>query len=208
MMYQAILIRSGYVEKGLSDRRLALSWNTAIKSLSSQTLKPCVHIEMDRLDPNASARIEAFESTGCDVRVFWIGDNHGWGIPSGRKLLHRLDDDDMISVDFCGRSLEAAIKEAGDVAVIWPNGFVLFKDRLHPLTHNKNQFVALATDRNGWHPYLDNHHNYFVMSEWRNCIVTQDRGWCWVRHSDAWTKTRKVYLSESDVPLSALMERF
>ena len=208
MMYQAILIQSAYHEESLSARRLELAHVTSIPSLASQTVKPFVHLELSHSDPNAHERLKAFQSTGCSVVVVWREDPQGWHLPSGRRLMHRLDDDDMISTDFCERTRTAAEGTTGDVAMIWPNGFVLCRRKLHPLTHHSNQFVALATDRVGWQPHLEHHHKYFSMHEWEKRIVSEDRAWCWVRHSDSLSKTRGIYIRHPAVTNTILHERF
>lgn len=203
-IYHSILIQSSYRIEKNSRRRLELSMLTVIPSLSSQTIKPVIHVEVSMLDPLYQRRIDAFRDTGCEVVVVHIEDPRSWNMPDKRKMMHRLDDDDVVSSDFCERTMEA-VSGDGDIALIWPNGFVLYGGKLYQKQHHNNQFVALVTDR-VWHPYQVNHHRFYNMPEWRNIIVSDDQAWVWVRHADSISQTGKVYRSAGHV--DSLPNRF
>jgi len=203
-IYHSVLIQSSYRNEEKSRRRLDLSMLTVIPSLASQTTKPVIHVEVSKSDPLYQRRIDAFRSTGCEVVVVHIEDSRSWNMPDKRKMMHRLDDDDVVSSDFCGRAIDAVVGD-GDIAVIWSNGFVLYEGKLHPKQHHNNQFVALVTDRM-WHPYQVNHHRFYNMPEWRKILVSDDQAWVWVRHADSISKTGKVYRAASHV--DCLPDRF
>lgn len=188
-----MLIQSAYSDPDLSARRLEIARHTCIPSLASQTLKPVLHVAMHEQDPLWQDRVNAFLSTGCEVRILlrksWRLYRENWEIPDGRRIVSRMDDDDVIPFDFCSRTAAAA-PESGDHLLLWPVGYVWWRETAYRLRHNGNQFVTLVTDRNT-DPHQENHWEYH--KRWSTVVVSQEPGWMWVRHGDAATSTLHRY---------------
>lgn len=188
-----MIIQSAYNDAGLSERRLEISRHTAIVALRTQTRKPIVHLAVCKDDPLLAERIAAFESTGCEIRVLmrdgWTLYREDWELPQGRKIVGRLDDDDVIAKDFCERTAAAA-PVTGNHALIWPTGYTFWRQQIHRLTHDGNQFLALITD-DMHDPHQEQHWQY--CKRWPVVRVSPEYGWIWCRHGDAATSTLPRY---------------
>jgi len=204
--HYAIMVRSSYTEKNISSRRLELSVKTVIPSLISQSFKPVIHVLVSKADPLLKSRIDAFESTGCPVVPFLGGIGENWSLPDGRKAMQRLDDDDVISFDFCERT-SACVTESGDSVLLWPRGTVFYTRKHHLIYHMKNQFCVCVTERD-WHPYRERHHDFCKIDSWENVVVSNDIGWSWIRHKDSVSSTRKVYRKSVFADQREVSERF
>jgi len=188
-----ILIQACYTDHELSRRRLTIARTTSFVSLAIQSRKPIIRIIQHPDDPHAAERLEMYQSTGCEVVSMWrdgwrvIGEN--WELPAGRKVVSRIDDDDIICRDYCERTYAMAPK-TGDHVLTWPNGYVLWRERAYALRHPGTQFISVVTD--GDHdPHEDQHYRF--PKTWHNVIVSREVGWIWVRHGDAATSTLKKY---------------
>lgn len=192
-MKHIMLIQSCYTDFDLSRRRLAISKVTSIPSLSYQSQKPVVHIVVNPNDPATSERIEAYRGTGCEVQAIerneWKLYGENWQLPAGRKVVSRIDDDDVIAADFCKRTAEAG-PDRGEMALIWPVGYVLWRNRCYQLRHQGNQFVSIATDGDK-DPHQQKHWTFVNTMPFR--IVSNQPGWIWIRHGDAATSTLRKY---------------
>lgn len=188
-----MLIQACYTDVELSRRRLAISLHTSVASLTYQTSKPTIHIVQHPDDPHAKRRESVYRATGCPVvtlfRDGWRLYGENWELPDGRKLISRIDDDDVICRDFCLHTMRAAPDE-GNAALIWPMGYVLWRDRAYLLKHPGNQFVSLMTNEQH-DPHQQGHWLYH--KEWTSVIVSRSPGWMWVRHGDAVTPTIAKY---------------
>lgn len=190
-----LIIQSAYSDEDaeLSARRLEISRHTVIVALRFQTFKPIVHVAVCRQDPHLEERIALFQSSGCEVRPILVDrwDLYGgnWEIPEGRKIVGRIDDDDLISADYCERNLRAAPAE-GEIVLIWPTGYIFWRDRAYLHHHPGNQFIAIVTDRN-IHPHQEQHWMYPQL--YKSKTVSRDPGWIWVRHGAASTSTLPRY---------------
>lgn len=195
MIPHIVLIQSAWSDLALSARRLAIARQTSIASLSYQTRKPVIHLAVSRTDPLLDERIAAYRETGCEVRPLirdnWLLYNEAWELPAGRKLVSRIDDDDIWATDFCER-LQAAVVPSGEYALIWPIGHVYWRERWFRLVHVGNQFVSLLTDRD-CNPHQECH--WLYPGKWRtiNAGDGHGYGWIWVRHGDAATSTLPRY---------------
>jgi len=190
-----LLVQSSYGSglTELSRFRLDVSRQTIIPSLAAQTLKPIVVLSTSPDDAYRDARIAAFESTGCEVRVTtepWKLYGMDWGLPEGRKIVSRCDDDDVLAMDFIA-DINAAAPHAGEFAIIYPNGYVFWRDQLFALDHPENQFVSLVTDQQR-DPHQEKHVK--IPLRWQT-VVAQEKapGWIWIRHANAVTPTVKRY---------------
>lgn len=167
--------------------------HTCIPSLAYQTRKPVVHIAVNPSDPHTPERLELVRSTGCEVypvyRNGWKLYCENWELPEGRKVVSRMDDDDVLAKDFCQRAYEAA-PESGEWNLMWPNGYVFWRETCFLLHHPGIQFVTLVTDRNT-DPHQDQHWQYH--KRWPSKVVSHDVGWIWVRHGDAASSTLPRY---------------
>jgi len=193
-MNHIMIIQSAYDDPRLSERRLAISEHTSVVSLRYQTRKPVVHIQVNPQDPLLEARLALFRSTGCEVRPLyrdhgWKLYKENWELPEGRKVVSRMDDDDIIARDFCERTVTAAPAE-GEWNLIWPNGYVFWRETVFLLHHPGIQFVSLATDKQT-DPHQEQHWQY--CRTWKTKVVSEEPGWIWVRHGDAATSTLKRY---------------
>ena len=188
-----MIIQSAYSNPELSQRRLEISRHTSIVGLRTQQYKPIVHLALSNQDPYAQERLEAYQSTGCEIKPLyrdkWNLYKEEWEIPAGRKVVGRLDDDDVIPIDFCQRTVAAA-PTTGNHAMLWPTGYVFWRQQIFKLTHVGNQFVALLTD-NDHNPHQEQHWQYHKL--WHHINVTNACGWIWVRHGDAATSTLPRY---------------
>lgn len=188
-----ILIQSAYADATLSRHRLNISKHTAVPSLIFQVAKPEIRIVVNPADPYLAERLAAFESTGCHVvalpRSEWKLYGENWGLPHGRKIVSRIDDDDVIAKDFCART-RAAAPASGEWALLWPTGYVFWREQLFLLTHRGNQFVSLVTDSQN-DPHQRGHWKY--CKHWPTVIAGNDPGWIWVRHGAAATPTLGKY---------------
>ena len=191
-----MIIQSAYSDERLSERRLEISRHTSIVSLRYQTRKPTVHIVVNPDDPFVKERIEAFESTGCEVkpiyRPTWKLYKENWELPDGRKVVSRMDDDDVICKEFCDKTYISA-PDSGECALIWPNGYVFWRETCFLLRHHGIQFVTIVTDRQT-DPHQEQHWEYH--RRWPSKIVSREVGWIWVRHGDAATSTIRKYRSK------------
>lgn len=188
-----MLIQASYSDADLSARRLAIAMHTSIPSLAYQTRKPVIHLCSNPNDPHASARADAFRATGCEVKVIerpdWKLYGEDWELPAGRKLVSRMDDDDVICKEFC-EATYAAAPDFGEQALIWPNGYVFWREQIFQMAHPGNQFVSIVTDKQA-DPHQMRHHMY--AKTWKTKVVRHNVGWIWVRHGDAATSTIHKY---------------
>ena len=187
-----MLIQSTYTDSALSARRLEITRHTCLPSLRYQHLRPVVHIVVNPADPWLPERRQVFESSGCEVRFIlrdrWQLYGEDWELPDCFKVVSRMDDDDVISADFC-ETVNAAAPASGDTALIWPSGYVFWRSAAFSLTHAGNQFVSLATTSHDPHEIG---HWKFIRT-WPHRIVSSLPGWIWIRHGDAVTSTLSKY---------------
>jgi len=197
MMQYVIVIQSAYTDPELSARRLEISQHTSIASLRTQTHKPTIHLQLSYHDPLAENRIHAYQTTGCEVRPIWREDwklyRENWELPEGRKIVGRLDDDDVLAFDFCEKTHHCGANSEGEMALLWPNGHVFWRQCLFSLSHRGNQFVSLLTDQ-----MTDPHQigHWLYCKTWKTRVVSHEPGWIWCRHGDAATSTLKRYRQE------------
>lgn len=194
MIPHIMIIQSAYDDPRLSERRLAIAEHTSVVALRYQTRKPVVHIQVNPKDPLLEARLSLYRSTGCEVRPLyrehgWKLYKENWELPEGRKIVSRMDDDDIIARDFCERTYNAA-PPTGECNLIWPNGYVFWRETVFLLHHPGIQFVTLATDQMT-DPHQEQHWQY--CKTWPTKVVSEEPGWIWVRHGDAATSTMKRY---------------
>lgn len=193
MIPHIMIIQSAYTDRRLSERRLEISRHTAIPSLAYQTVKPVIHIAVNPDDPFLTERLEAFRSTGCEVKPLyrpnWKLYRENWELPEGRKIVSRMDDDDVICKEYCQRTRAQAPK-SGEWNLIWPNGYVFWRQTCYLLHHPGIQFVTLVTDYDK-DPHQEQHWRYHKL--WPTKVVSNAVGWIWVRHGDASTSTLPRY---------------
>lgn len=193
MIPHIMIIQAAYSDPELSARRLNIARNTSIVSLAFQTQKPVVHIAVNPSDPHCQQRLDAYRATGCEVRPLfrdsWRLYRENWELPEGRKIVSRMDDDDVIAKDFCEATRNAA-PASGEMAMIWPNGYVFWRQMIFLLKHRGNQFVTLVTDEMK-DPHQEQHWGYH--KRWPSRVVSNQPGWIWVRHGDAATSTLPRY---------------
>jgi hypothetical protein len=194
-----ILIHSAYNSEGISRSRMDLSLQTAIPSLTQQTAPVKLQVSLCEADPLLDERKSMFQSTGQEVEFVYNppvkeGDlySHSWNLPVGpRNLVGRVDDDDILPVDFCAISQDKAPYCDVNGSLVWPNGYVLYGGDLYRLHHKGNQFCALVS-REGASPHDHAHRTY--NDAWPMLFAEASRGWLWVRHRDAITSTKPRYL--------------
>lgn len=193
MTRYCMLIQAAYAEEPLSRTRLAISRETVIPSLAAQTTKPTIHLQLNNHDPLLQDRLDAFRATGCEVvplfRREWKLYRENWELPAGRKIVSRCDDDDALPTDFCQRTAAAAPR-TGDHALIWPRGYVYWRDTVYSLVHPESQFVTLVTD-GPQDPHQFPHQEY--TKRYSTVVVSLSPGWIWVRHGAAHTPTLQRY---------------
>jgi hypothetical protein len=193
MIPHIMIIQSAYTDARLSERRLEISRHTSIPSLRYQSQKPVIHLAVSVHDPFLHNRLEVFGSTGCEVKPLyrdgWKLYREDWELPEGRKIVSRMDDDDVICQDYCERT-RAAAPESGEWNLIWPNGYVFWRETCFLLNHPGIQFVTLVTDHEK-DPHQEQHWQYHKL--WPTKVVSKAVGWIWVRHGDAATSTLPRY---------------
>lgn len=167
--------------------------HTCIPSLSFQTRRPVVHIAINPNDPTTEEKLSLLKSTGCEIRpIFrdnWKLYGENWELPEGRKLVSRMDDDDVLAKDFCQKTYEVAPSD-GEYALIWPCGYVFWRATCFLLEHPGIQFVSIVTDRQT-DPHSEQHWQYH--KNWPTIVVSREVGWIWVRHGAASTSTLPRY---------------
>lgn len=188
-----MIVQSAYSDQSLSSARLEIARHTIIPSLAFQSVKPTVHVAMHPDDPNLASRIDAFRSTGCDVNVLfrseWKLYKENWELPCGRKIISRMDDDDVIAKDYC-KEIQAIAPDSGEWNLLFPVGYVWWRSTAYRLEHVGNQFVTLVTDQQT-DPHQEGHWLYH--KTWQTKIVSGQPSWIWVRHGEASTSTLKKY---------------
>jgi hypothetical protein len=123
------------------------------------------------------------------LRANWNLYKEDWELPEGRKIVSRMDDDDVIARDYC-REIQAAAPESGEWNLCCPVGYVWWRSTAYRLEHMGNQFVSLVTDEQT-DPHQEGHWNYHA--KWQTKIVSSAPSWIWVRHGAASTSTLKKY---------------
>lgn len=188
-----MIIQAAYTDAELSASRLAIARHTSIPALAFQTAKPVVHIAVNPADPNLTERLDAYRSTGCEIvplyRKEWKLYKENWELPEGRKIVSRMDDDDVICRDYC-RELRAASPASGEWNLMFPVGYVWWRNTAYRLEHPGTQFVTLVTDEQT-DPHQEGHWKYH--QQWQTKIVSNLPSWIWVRHGDASTSTLAKY---------------
>jgi len=188
-----MIIQSAYTDTELSASRLEIARHTSIPSLAYQSVKPTIHIAVNPDDPFLNERLAAYESTGCEVRALhrseWKLYKENWEMPEGRKIVSRMDDDDVICRDYC-KELQAAAPESGEWNLMFPRGYVWWRSTAYLLEHPGIQFVTLVTDQQT-DPHQEGHWKYH--KTWQTKIVSSLPSWIWVRHGAASTSTLKRY---------------
>lgn len=193
MIPHFVLIQSTYRDAGLSRRRLDITKTTCVASLIHQTVQPILHVTLMPDDPFLEDRKAYYLSTGCEckfiLRKHWRLYRENWELPEGRKIVSRMDDDDVIANDFCESTRNAA-PATGEMNLVWPNGFVFWREQIFRMQHRGNQFVSLVTDRQT-DPHQDKHYRYY--RTWPTRVVSMQPGWIWIRHGDAASSTLGKY---------------
>jgi hypothetical protein len=188
-----MIIQAAYTDAGLSASRLEIARHTSVPSLAFQTVKPIIHIAVNPADPYLTDRLQAYRSTGCEVvplyRTEWKLYKEDWELPVGRKIVSRMDDDDVICRDYC-KELRAAAPESGEWNLAFPVGYVWWRNTAYRLEHMGNQFVTLVTDQQT-DPHQEGHWLYH--KTWQTKIVNSLPSWIWVRHGAASTSTLAKY---------------
>jgi hypothetical protein len=188
-----MLIQAAYNDADLSASRLEIARHTSIASLAFQTVKPTIHITVNPSDPLFVKRLDAYNATGCEVvpllRREWNLYKEDWELPEGRKIVSRMDDDDVIARNYC-REIQAAALESGEWNLCFPVGYVWWRSTAYRLEHMGNQFVSLVTDEQT-DPHQEGHWKYHTT--WQTKIVSSQPSWIWVRHGAASTSTIKKY---------------
>jgi hypothetical protein len=188
-----MIIQAAYTDACLSSSRLEIARHTSIPSLAFQTAKPVVHIAVNPADPHLAERLAAYRGTGCEIvplyRSEWKLYKENWQLPRGRKIVSRMDDDDVICRDYC-RELRASAPESGEWNLMFPVGYVWWRNTAYRLEHPGTQFVTLVTDQQT-DPHQEGHWLYH--KTWQTKIVSSLPSWIWVRHGAASTSTLAKY---------------
>jgi hypothetical protein len=193
MIPHIMIIQSAYTDPRLSERRLEITRHTCVNSLWFQIQKPIVYVAVNPNDPFLAEREAAFRSTNCEVKFLyrdsWKLYREDWELPEGRKIVSRMDDDDVVAQDFCLLTRNAA-PESGEMNLIWPKGYVYWRQTPFLLTHKGIQFVTLVTDEMK-DPHQEQHWQYH--KRWPTRTVSYAPGWIWVRHGDSASSTLPRY---------------
>jgi predicted O-methyltransferase YrrM len=188
-----IIIQAVYTDHNLSARRLAISQHTSKPSLAYQTRKPVIVLSQHPDDPHAQERLQMYSETGCEVQQVWRTEWKLYGedyeLPAGRKVVSRMDDDDVIAVDFCERTYAAGVKAENGTALIWPQGMTYWRHQAYSWRYPGNQFVSIVTDKQQ-SPHDIQHHKFL---QWPHVVVSEQVGWIWIRHGSAHTPTLARY---------------
>lgn len=208
-----IIIQAVYTDHNLSARRLAISQHTSKPSLAYQTRKPTIVLSQHPDDPHAQERLQMYLETGCEVQQVWRKEwklcGEDYELPAGRKVVSRMDDDDVIAIDFCERTYAAGLKAENSTALIWPQGMTYYHNQAYSCRYPGNQFVSIVTDQNK-SPHDMQHHRYL---RWPHIVVSEEVGWIWIRHGDAHTPTmeryrpkklNRIYVSRTPVNMRAI----
>lgn len=136
------------------------------------------------LPANDAGRDERLATSGAETIAspLWAS-----GVLStGKRLITRVDDDDVVAAWMTERLQRLAIKINEDSVLYWPNGYVL-GDQLRWRTSETNQFQTLLTSSPdpGETPFREHHAH--VRDRWPVVEVDAARAWCWVQHPQAKT---------------------
>jgi hypothetical protein len=192
-----VIIQSAYDSEELSRSRLNITKSNAIPSLSKQTVRPRVILSLSHSDPLLGERKQAWRGSGLEVSFTYrdaeelpmrlanveLGDN--WGLPVGPRLaVTRMDDDDLIPVDYIEITQARIAELAGSHAVFtWPMGYTAYRGRLWKANtkDRPNQFSSMVSNM-GYHPHLMP--EYMLGRFFRVFKVCNSRGWVWCRHEN------------------------
>jgi len=193
MIPHIMIVQAAYSDARLSELRLNIARHTSIPSLAFQMVRPTVHIAVNPNDPHLQARLEAYRSTGCVVvplfRTEWKLYKEDWQLPDGRKIVSRMDDDDVICSSYC-REIRNAVPESGEWNMMFPVGYVWWRNTAYLLDKPGIQFVTLVTDKQT-DPHQEGHWKYH--EAWPTKVVSRLPSWIWVRHGAASTSTLSRY---------------
>lgn len=172
-----IQIRSSYSDPAMSAYRWEITKRTLIPSLEKQTSKTFdVQLICASSDPLCEEKRQAFQSIAPTTiaPTTWYNQPHDgiW------RRTSRIDDDDMISVDFV-RLISEQPFDGTECTFVFPNGYT-WADGISYLWKNpQNQFVTLQSNTR-LTPYSFAH-QYF-QSLMPSIVVSEDPHWMWVRH--------------------------
>ena len=200
-----VLIRSAYANPGVSKFRLGVSRKTMLPSLAAQDTDLTVVVSVARCDEHLQERMECFDSLPHKVKFVFrpfsqmpvrrhnllAGDT--WDLPIGPRIaVSRLDDDDLISVDFMKTTRIAAESCSAEKAILdWPCGYVQSGALIYRWNNPSNQFITMLTN-DGDNPHV---HSHFALGRklFPRVVVSNSRGWVWVRqpHSITMNTSRR-----------------
>ena len=170
------------------SERIALFQQSCQSVVFLESKKPSRSLR--NLPVNHAGRDETLAVCGTEMieAPFWSR-----GIETNeRRLVTRVDDDDIIAGWMTERLQRAAADIDKDSILYWPNGYVL-SDQLRWRTSETNQFQTLLTSspNTGLTPFAEHHAR--VRGRWPVITVDEARAWCWVQHPDAktWNPDRK-----------------
>jgi hypothetical protein len=179
-----------------NSRRLRLTEAVTVRSLAAQTYQDwwwvvAVHPDDELLD----GRIAVLEGAGVPLRVIPFAATAStrsglasaaygidWGVPSGRVLTSRLDDDDAFTPDAMERIQSAARQSSESSAFVLPVGYRVSGRHCTRVRHESNAMQSLYSLTGGTvygYPHRKVRDHVPVV------LVDEEPGWLWLRHPDA-----------------------
>lgn len=186
-----IMIRTSYSDRDASEYRWKISKNTLLKSLEIQSDKNFdIELICDSADHLKNEKVSAYSRIAkttvaeCD----WFNKPHD----SSWKRIARIDDDDIVSVDFV-KLINATPFDETECILVFPVGSFFDGDRCYKWDYPQNQFFTLQTNTS-LNPY------HFPHVQYRNRIpavhISKEIHWLWIRHPGALSGTRPGMITE------------
>ena len=174
LMFQ---IRSSYSDPIMSRYRWGITRNTLIPSLAAQTnMEFDIQLISSPSDQLRDEKLKAFSEIAPTTiaPATWYNQPH-----DGRwRRTSRVDDDDMISVDFAGLIIEQPF-DGTECLFVLPNGYVWADGESYLWKNPQSQFVTLQSNTR-MTPYSFAHQYFRLLAP--SIVVSDAPHWMWVRH--------------------------
>lgn len=185
-------IRSSYSDQSMSRYRWQVTQNTLIPSLAAQTsMSFDIQLICSDLDPLRDEKLKAFHEIAPTTiaPATWYNQPHDgiW------RRTSRIDDDDMVSVEFV-RLISEQPFDGTECIFVFPNGYTWADGTTYLWKNPKNQFVTLQSNtRLTPYSFAHQYFRHLVPS----VVVSESPHWMWIRHHGVLSGTVPGSISKS-----------
>lgn len=187
MRRHVIVIRCSFQDALQSRRRLEISKATCIPSLKAQKNKNYeIILRVSRRDPLLDKRVSAFKDIGVPVQFDHV---------SGDLISTRMDDDDVVAVDFTSQIQTASLgRNYGAISLAC--GILFDSGNWYKWTFPGNMFQSILC--NGSNEVF--RHSHRSMPNLRGSkVIYGEPSWVWVRHPFTITTSLEGYQKEGRI---------